>query len=341
MATAFALPFVPGLELSERLFHEGVAPVLDRHFGHLRLGAGRLGSGSDVLGFDTPQSMDHDWGPQLTLFLSEADYSEDLAEEIRRVMSDELPFEVAGIPTHFEPFPDLGMTPDGRLLHGGHMVTRHQRPIRHKVSVHTVRRFCLGYLGVDPLDPAGLPAAAWLAIPEQHLRTLAVGGVFRDDLGELARARAVLRWYPHDLWLYLLAAQWRRIEQEEPFMARCGDVGDELGSRIEAARLAREVMHLCFLMERQYAPYPKWFGTAFARLACAEQVGPKLSAALGADTWQERERHLASAYEVVAEMHNALGDHRPPRDARLAIPPTPVSGDSCGSFLRGHPGADH
>ena len=281
--------------------------MLDRHFAHLRLGAGRLGTGSDVLGFDTPRSMDHDWGPQLTLFLAEADYSEDLADEIRRVLGDELPFEVAGIPTHFEPFPDLGMTPDGRLLHGGQMAASHQRPIRHKVSIVTVRRFCLGYLGIDPLDPAGLPAAAWLAMPEQHLRTVTVGAVFRDDLGELTRARAVLRWYPHDLWLYLLAAQWRRIEQEEPFMARCGDVGDELGSRLEAARLAREVMHLCFLMERQYAPYPKWFGTAFSRLACAERVGPGLSAALAADSWQERERHLSSAYEVIAEMHNALG----------------------------------
>jgi hypothetical protein len=93
-----------------------------------------------VLGFDTPRSMDHDWGPQLALFLSEPDYSTDLADEIQRVMGDELPFEVAGISTHFEPFPDLGLSPDGQLLHGGHMATKNQRPIRHKVRVLTVRR---------------------------------------------------------------------------------------------------------------------------------------------------------------------------------------------------------
>jgi hypothetical protein len=46
---------------------------------------------------------------------------------------------------------------------------------------------------------------------------------------------------------------------------RCAEVGDELGSRVVAARLVREVMHLAFLLEQQYLPYSKWLGTAFAR----------------------------------------------------------------------------
>lgn len=301
------LDFIPGLQLSKRFFAEAVEPILQRRFGRLLLGAGHLGSGSDVLGFDTPQSRDHDWGPQATLFFAETDYSAELRAEVCQVMADELPFEVGGYATHFEPFPELGVTPDGRLLHGGHYAPTRERPIRHKVGVTTVRQFCLGYLGVDALDPAGLSSAAWLAVPEQHLRTVTVGGVFRDDLGELGRAREAVRWYPHDLWLYLLAAQWRRIEQEEPFMARCGEVGDELGSCVEASRLVREIMHLCFLMERRYTPYPKWFGSGFRELACSDRVGPALAAALAGGSWRDRERHLAEAYVAVAEMHNALG----------------------------------
>jgi len=46
-----------------------------------------------------------------------------------------------------------------------------------------------------------------------------------------------LEYYPHDLWLYLLSNQWRRISQEVAFMGRCGQVGDELGSRIVASRI--------------------------------------------------------------------------------------------------------
>jgi hypothetical protein len=66
-------------------------------------------------------------------------------------------------------------------------------------------------------------------------------------------------------------------------------------------------MRLCFLMERTYAPYPKWFGTAFQRLRCAAELSPHLRAALAATTWREREAHLVPAYEGVAAMHNRLG----------------------------------
>jgi len=65
-------------------------------------------------------------------------------------------------------------------------------------------------------------------------------------------------------------------------------------------------MRLCFLLERRYAPYSKWFGTAFNRLTSAGQLGPRLTAALAASNWQEREEHLAEAYEAVARMQNTL-----------------------------------
>jgi len=79
----------------------------------------------------------------------------------------------------------------------------------------------------------------------------------------------------------------------------------------------REVMQLCFLMERQYAPYSKWFGSAFAQLAIAPQLMPHLMAALNGQTWQERDRHFATIYRLVAEAHNTVGV-TPPLD------PTPA-----------------
>lgn len=94
-------------------------------------------------------------------------------------------------------------------------------------------------------------------------------------------------------------------------MPRAGYVGDELGSSLIGARLVRDVMRLCFLMERQYAPYAKWFGTAFSRLNCADRFIEPLRAAQSAPTWQDRERHLGIAYERLARMHNAL-DITPP-----------------------------
>jgi hypothetical protein len=66
-------------------------------------------------------------------------------------------------------------------------------------------------------------------------------------------------------------------------------------------------MRLSFLIERQYAPYMKWFGSAFAQLNCARQLTPILTRVLNATSWQERERALTSAYQLVAKMHNDLG----------------------------------
>lgn len=297
--------FVPGLELSRLFYVEAVAPILAARYPGLSHGAGLLGTGSEVLGFDTLRSIDHWWGPRVTLFLRAEDYTSGVAGELRQVLADELPFEVHGFPTH--------MREVDRATGTVFMERAVQRPINHLVLVTTARGFFRSYLGLDPLD-GPLAPADWLAIPEQHLRTVASGGVWHDGTGELERTRAMLRWYPRDVWLYLLAAQWRRLEQEEAFPGRCAEVGDELGARVVAARLVREVMHLAFLLEQHYLPYSKWLGTAFRRLRCAPTLEPALLGALAATDWPARERNLSAAYETVAGMHNALGLTEPVPD---------------------------
>jgi len=288
-------PFIKGLELSALFYREAVRPILDEHYPDLAHSAARLGFGSDVLGFDTPQSMDHDWGPKLTLFLSPEDERR-LGDAIDETLGRLLPRQIHGYPTSYDHHQD-GTAVMAEAEEGG--------AVYHHVDIRTIHSFFLRYLNYDPAHEPEL--VEWLTFPQQRLRTIASGRVYHDGLAELEAIRARLRYYPHELWLYLLAAQWRRIAQLEPFMARCGDVGDEIGSRIIALRLVRELMALCFLIERHYAPYDKWFGTAFAQLACAPRLAPAFEGVWRALHWQEREAHLAQAYETVAEMHNALG----------------------------------
>jgi len=76
-------------------------------------------------------------------------------------------------------------------------------------------------------------------------------------------------------------------------------------------------MRLCFLMERRYAPYAKWFGSAFSRLECAPALSPVLNSVLSAQSWRERERHLSETYRIVAEKHNAL-DITEPLEAEVS-----------------------
>jgi hypothetical protein len=139
------------------------------------------------------------------------------------------------------------------------------------------------------------------------------GAVYHDGLGELGAARDALAWYPRDVWLYLLESQWRRIEQEEPFVGRCLEAGDALGARIVAARLVRDLMRLAFLIERRYPPYSKWLGTAFGALSVAPTLAPLLAAALDGPDPQAA---LAKAAEAVATSFNALG-------LAEAVDPTP------------------
>src|SRR6185503_5452738 len=94
--------FLPGLELSERFFHEALKPLLEKDFPGLAYGAARLDQGSDVLGFDTPQSMDHDWGPRLTLFLAPADLERE-RDRIDAALGHGLPSEFLGFPVSFSP----------------------------------------------------------------------------------------------------------------------------------------------------------------------------------------------------------------------------------------------
>jgi hypothetical protein len=132
------------------------------------------------------------------------------------------------------------------------------------------------------------------------------GQVYADD-GRLAPVREALAWYPDELWRWMLACQWSRIAQEEPFMQRTHEVGDELGSRVVTARLVRDVMRLALLQSRTYAPYTKWLGTAFARLGHPDGLDRALGDAVAAGNFADRERALVTAYELVARRHNALG----------------------------------
>ncbi|MCG2766853.1 MAG: DUF4037 domain-containing protein [Anaerolineae bacterium] len=304
MENAMNRPFIKGLRLSELLYEEAVKPILATHFPGLPYSAALLRYGSDVLGFDTPQSRDHDWGPRLMLFLTEGDY-ETHCDRMDQVLRQELPPEIHGYSTDFGHHEDgtaLMVAADGGP---GSRASLPARTINHGVMFFTVRAFFKDVLRFDPDEE--LRAIDWLTLPEQCLRSVTSGRVFHDGLSQLEPIRARLRYYPQDVWLYLLAAQWRRISQEEPFMGRCGQVGDELGSRLVAARLVRDLMKLCFLMERQYTPYIKWLGTAFKQLDCARRLTPILMQVLDATSWQEREKPLVSAYELVAEMHNELG----------------------------------
>lgn len=187
---------VRGTEVSHRFYEAEVAPLLDG----VVHAAGRIGSGSDVLGLDDAMSQDHDWGERVT------------------VITD-------------HPTPPL---PDG-------------------VELFTLEDFARSHLGLIPEDDLD-----WLLLTGQSVLEVTAGPVFCDDTGDLTALRESLAWYPTPVEQYVVASSWRRIDQELPLIGRTMDRGDRLGAGLITARVAKAVIHLAFLLERRWPPYPKW-----------------------------------------------------------------------------------
>jgi len=289
--------FMPGLELARQFFYEAVQPLLKSHVPDLHYAAGLIGSGSEVIGYDTPMSTDHHWGPRVMLFLSAEDKAQNAAA-IHEVMRHSLPYSFRGYSTNFGD-PLIGEGENGVQLLSDILTG----PVNHRVEINDLHQFVWHYIGFD-LNQALMPED-WLSIPQQKLLTLVRGGIFHDEIG-LQAIRDQFAYYPHDVWLYLLMAGWSRIGQDEHLAPRAGYVGDELGSALIAGRLVKSIMQMVFLMEKQYAPYAKWFGTAFARLSSGPQLIPILRRVQMGETWQQREEALVEPYDVLNTLHNGL-----------------------------------
>lgn len=286
-------PFIPGSELARRYYAEVVRPLLDRYAPGLVHSGALIGWGSDVLGYDSARSTDHNWGPRCLVFVGPGDA--DRVGEVDSMLAAELPTTFLGWPTRF---------PD---------VTKAEAPIRHWVDVAELGGWLTRRLGFDPRT--GVDLLDWLATPTQRLAELTGGAVFHDGLdgqpGGLKAVRQALRWYPDDIWRYVLACQWQRVSQEEAFPGRCAEAGDELGSALITARLARDSIRLVMLMRRRYPPYSKWLGTAAARLDGASALAGHCYQAITTTSWPAREGALTTVFTELGRMHNELALTQP------------------------------
>ncbi|NHJ38799.1 MAG: DUF4037 domain-containing protein [Asgard group archaeon] len=285
--------FISGLELNKHFYFEAVKPILDKYFPKLIYSSARMGSGSDVLGFDTIRSTDHDWGPRLELFLSEEDF-DILKDEISNKLSEELPKEFMGYSTHYR-IADDGVKIIDPIKEGN---------VDHNIEFYTVESFFKERLGKDPFEK--ISDIHWLTFPEQQLLAVTSGSVYYDGLKDLSIIREKFRYYPQNVWLYLLKQQWFILAEESPYPGRAAEVNDEIGAHILAINQIKKLMKLCFLMEKQYTPYSKWFTSAFSKLNSATTLIPIFKKIINAKEWSEKEKYLTKAYTFIAQMHNDL-----------------------------------
>lgn len=291
--------FIPGLLLNESFYHEIVGPLLEKHFPELKYSAGLVGHGSDVMGFDSTTSMDHNWGPHLHIFLSEPDFV-GYKHKIDEMLQNELPYTYKGFSTHFTEGDVYKIAVPKYIKRG---------KIRHLFEFWTPQSFFMHYLGFDINRKPSF--RDWLLFPQQALLEVTIGKLFHDDLQIIDLRRSFSR-YPDDIWKYMISVQWGKIRDHIQTQARSGEEGDELGSELSAARSIRMVMFMCFLLERKYTPYDKWFGVAFKKwLRHGPNLAPLLIDVLKEKDWFKRQETLACIYQEVGEICNELKITKP------------------------------
>lgn len=273
-------PEPDGRELARQYYERIVGPLLQQRWPDLAHAAGRLGTGSDVLGLDDETSRDHDWGLRLSLLVEPS-----MVDEVRSYLDAALPDTFLGHPVRF------AFTGSGEA--------------EHHVEVDSASGFAISRLGFDPRG--GMPPHDWLSLTGQAVLEVTGGPVFADTAGDLTGIRDALEWYPDDVWRYVVACDWLRIEEELPLMSRAGDRGDDLGSRVIAARLVDVLMHLAFTLERRWMPYSKWRGTLFGHLAGATELAPSLAHALDAPHWRARQDAVCAALDHLLAVQGAAG----------------------------------
>jgi len=225
---------VKGLELARRFYTDVALPVFkDKAPQSLSsMAFGLAGPGSECYGFDDEISRDHDWGPRVCIWIPEKLYQEQ-GERLQRIY-DELD----------EVF--LGYGPVRRLD------TRVRRD-----GIISTERFYRTYLGTD--SPP-ITIRDWLLLPEEALSLCTNGEVFIDPLGGFTgMRRALLSYFPRDLWLKKIASRCRAIGEHGQYnLWRALKRGDRIAFQYHKACFAGEAAALVFLLQRTYRPFAKW-----------------------------------------------------------------------------------
>ncbi len=286
------MPFVKGMDLCRDFCAEIVEPLIQKAYPMLRHTLGLLGDGSDVLGYDDAVSTDHMWGPRFHLFLRPEDMP--LKSGLDSLFREHLPTTFMGYSVNYSGTPGR----DGEIRVPEPIP---EGPVSALYWIHTPADFLHTHLGLLPAD-----AFDWLALSEHRLLGLTGGQLFVDNM-QFGNTLASLSHYPQEVRMHLIASQWTMIAEERAFAKRCATVGDDMGSRLVTARIVERLIRLCFLYANRYAPYSKWLGTAFARLAVPDDLRDALRNALAADTIAQREPALVQAQLLVARTHNGTG----------------------------------
>ena len=287
------IPFIKGLELNKGFYSETVKPLLEKQYPRLSYSAALLGYGSDVLGFDTEISMDHNWGPRLQLFIS----NRELIPGLHDFLAGELPLQYRNFPVNFS---KPGYDSTIRMEFTG------KKPVNHLIEITAFEDYLKNRYAVT--KTRNYLHKDWLEFTDQKLLEIISGEVFYDGLDQVNTTRNELRFYPLDICKLRMAVLWDYISNKEAFIGRSIAVNDYIGLKINTSRIVNYLIKILFYLEKKYIPYSKWFGSGFKQLNAYNDVNAIIAGVLQENVPEKIEEGLCILYEKVIARHNQRGD---------------------------------
>lgn len=304
---------IQGLELSRMYYEQCVAPMLQERFPSYadRIAVGLAGEGSDCFGYDDVLSRDHDWGPDVCLWVTDETY-EAIGTELERAY-DALPKEWKGY--------SRTISAQGRGRRG----------------VMTIKSFYTRLLGTADYEQID-----WSTVTDASLAAAVNGRVFLDEEGIFSRMRTLLaQGYPERIHYLKLAEAAARFSRSGQYnwkrMYRRRDMLTADMMRGEGLKAAMELFHYS---RGTYPPHDKWLLESVRRL----EGGAKLTVLLEklqerafnlADVLSRREKQKedSSSTPGVRKSTVRLSVPEPPPDEISAAEQVEAAWEETGAFL--------
>lgn len=272
-----------GMDICREYYSKVVFPSFSEKFPGLvdRVAMGLVGMGSDCFGLDDELSRDHDWGPDVCIWIREEDLGKYRAE---------LDSWYESLAPEF-----MGFSRSVSAAGAG-------------------RRGILGFESfVRGLEEAGSDCEYRYAGRGETFYFLASGGeVFHDPSGMFEDLRRIAT-YSRGCGLSFLAYDCRRFSQCLQYnLRRVLLRGDELAAELVLAAGLRHTLHMVHAINSRFAPHEKWLASSAERLPLVSGASSMLKELVSefSRIRSERitERDLGAMNAVVARMAQALAE---------------------------------
>ncbi|MCQ2524569.1 MAG: DUF4125 family protein [Lachnospiraceae bacterium] len=238
-----------GMAISKAYYEECLAPVIDEKLSAYKdkIAVGLIGKGSDCFGYDDELSRDHDWGPDLCIFVSKETY-EAIGDKLEEIYVN-LPKEYRG----YKKAP---------------VVSSHKRR-----GVFIIEDFFKEILGIWPVTIDKFPM-----LSDYNLAECVNGQLFTDPEKTMTNIRKQMaKGYP-------MPFLFRKLAQAASMFSQCGQYnyirmaqrGDELTAQMMLNDAIKQAMKLAHYIENKYPPHDKWLHESCKKLSIAPDLLPLL-----------------------------------------------------------------